>query len=64
MFICSMDKGLEARNIKTHIYSICAIYHGRGNVNWDYGEEGNALATCVEIGDNFDVNATVDNDEG
>jgi len=30
MFVFSMDKGLEARNIKAYKYSFCAIYHGRG----------------------------------
>jgi len=34
------------------------------DVNWDYGEDGNALATCLEIGDNFVVNAIANNDEG
>jgi hypothetical protein len=33
-------------------------------VHWDYGEDGDALATCLEIGDNFAVNAVVDDDEG
>ncbi len=34
------------------------------DINWDYGDDGNALATYLEIGDNFDINATIDNDEG
>jgi hypothetical protein len=34
------------------------------DVHWDYGEDGNALATCLEIGDNFAVNAIANNDEG
>jgi hypothetical protein len=34
------------------------------DVNWDYGEDGNVLITCLEIGNNFVVNVVVDNDEG
>jgi hypothetical protein len=34
------------------------------DVNWDYGEDGDALATCLEIGDNFVVNVVANNDEG
>ncbi len=34
------------------------------NVNWDYGEDGDALVACLEIWYNFAINATIDNDEG
>ncbi len=31
--------------------------------DWDYGEDGNALAPCLEIGDNYVINIAIDNDE-
>ncbi len=34
------------------------------DVHWDYGEDGDAHATCLEIRDNFVVNVAVNNDEG
>jgi hypothetical protein len=34
------------------------------DVNWDFGDDEDTLATCLEIGDNFVVNAIADNDEG
>jgi hypothetical protein len=33
------------------------------DIHWDYGEDGDALATCLEIANNFDVNATTNNDK-
>jgi hypothetical protein len=30
------------------------------DVNWDYSEDGDALAICLEIGDNFAINVVVD----
>jgi len=34
------------------------------DVNWDYGEDGDAFTTCLEIGDNFVINVATNNDEG
>ncbi len=34
------------------------------DVNQDFGEDGDTLATCLEIRDNFVVNVVTDNDEG
>jgi hypothetical protein len=33
------------------------------DAHWDYGEDGDALVACLEIGDNFVVNVTINIDE-
>jgi hypothetical protein len=33
------------------------------DAHWDYGEDGDALVACLEIGDTFVVNVATNNDE-
>ncbi len=33
------------------------------DAHWDYGEDGDALVACLEIGDIFVVNVATNNDE-
>jgi hypothetical protein len=43
---------------------LCDLSWKEEDVIWDFGEDEDMLVTCLEIGDNFVVNAIANNDEG